>query len=170
MGYTTDFTGRFELDKPLIAVHSDYLRAFGQTRRVKRDAAKTAELPDPVREMAGLPVGIEGEYFVGATGDFGQEYTPDVIDDNCPSETQPGLWCQWTPTEDRTAIVWDGGEKFYHYIEWLEYVVKNFIEPWGYKLNGRVHWVGEDSDDSGVIRVIDNVVESATDVVTNPLD
>jgi hypothetical protein len=30
--------------------------------------------------------------------------------------------------------------------------------------------VGEDSDDSGVIRIIDNVVESAADVVTNPLD
>ena len=170
MGYTTDFTGQFDLDRPLSPVHADYLRAFSQTRRIKRNAAKTAELPDPVREMAGLPVGIEGEYFVGARGHFGQERTSDVIEYNYPPKTQPGLWCQWTPTEDRTAIVWDGGEKFYEYIEWLEYIVKNFIKPWGYKLNGRVHWVGQDSDDSGVIRVIDNVVESATDVVTNPLD
>lgn len=170
MGYTTYFTGQFDLDRPLSPVHADYLRAFSQTRRMKRDAAKTAKLPDPVREMAGLPVGIEGEYFVGATRCFGQECTSDVIEYNYPPKTQPRLWCQWTPSGDRTAIVWDEGEKFYDYIEWLEYLVKNFIAPWGYRLNGRVHWVGEDSGDSGVIRVIDNVVESAADVVSNPLD
>jgi hypothetical protein len=170
MGYTTDFTGQFDLDRPLIADHSDYLRAFSRTRRMKRDAAKTAELPDPLRKMAGLPVGIEGEYFVGSTERFGQDHTSDIIEYNYPPKTQPGLWCQWTPTEDRTAIMWDEGEKFHDYIEWLEYIVKNFIAPWGYKLDGRVRWVGEDSYDSGVIRVVNNVVESAADVVTNPLD
>jgi hypothetical protein len=41
-----------------------------------------------------------------------------IIDHNYPPENQPGLWCQWIPNEDGTAICWDGGEKFYNSIEW----------------------------------------------------
>jgi hypothetical protein len=74
-------------------------------------------------------------------------------------EGMPGFWCQWRPNEDGTAIEWDGGEKFYNYIEWLEYLIKQFFEPWGIKLNGDVRWYGEDRDDIGLIEVRDSVVK-----------
>ena len=57
MGYTTKFEGCFTLDKPLAPEHAAYLKAFNATRRMKRDQFKAAELPDPIRDAAGLPLG-----------------------------------------------------------------------------------------------------------------
>lgn len=160
MGYTTDFHGEFALDKPLTPAHKAYLEAFAETRRMKRDAAKTATLPDPVREAVGLPVGVDGEFFVGSGEDFGQDRTPDVVDYNGPPSTQPGLWCQWAPTDDDAEIAWDGSEKFYYYVQWLEYLIEKLLEPWGYVLNGEVTWQGEEDEDRGMICVVDNDVST----------
>lgn len=151
MGYTTDFTGRFELSKPLTKEQAAYLNQFSETRRMKRNAAKTAERADPLREAVGLPVGKEGEFFVGPEGLAGQEESPDILDWNSPASTQPGLWCQWVPTQDGEGIEWNGAEKFYHYVEWLNYIVKNFLVPWGISISGEVAFQGEDSGDSGTI-------------------
>lgn len=74
------------------------------------------------------------------------------------SGAQPGLWCQWIPDKDGTIIIWDGGEKFYEYVSWLRYIIKNFLEPWGYTLNGQIRYRGEDWDDQGYITVTDNEV------------
>lgn len=156
MGYTTDFSGEFTLDKPLTAKHKAYLLAFNRTRRMKRDAAKLG--PDPVREAAKLPAGIDGGYYVGSDADYGQQRTPDILDYNSPPEGQPGLWCKWTPDEDGTAIIWDDGEKFYDYVQWIEYLIENFLAPWGYLVNGAVEWDGEGRGDVGRILVVNNAV------------
>jgi hypothetical protein len=164
MGYTTNFSGEFVLNNPLSSKHEEYLRKFASTRRMKRDASKTALRPDPVREAVGLPVGVDGGYFVGAGGSFGQENmlgnpaADDVIDHNREPSGQPGLWCQWVPSHDGEAIEWNGGEKFYNYVEWLEYIIEHFLKPWGYVLNGTVTWEGEEQGDVGKIIVNDNVV------------
>ena len=71
---------------------------------------------------------------------------------------QPGLWCQWVPSDDGTTLAWDEGEKFYNYIEWLQYLIGHFIKPWGRILSGEVYWQGEESDDFGKIVVRDNEV------------
>lgn len=169
MGYTTYFSGQFDLDKPLTLAQTVYLTKFSETRRMRRNSEKTAERSDPARDAVKLPVGDEGGYFVGG-GDFhGQESTPDVMEYNYPPSGQPGLWCQWTPTSDGTAIVWDGGEKFYDYVEWLEYIIQHFLAPWGYKLNGKVAWSGEESEDRGMIVVSNNVVVAQTDRISNAL-
>jgi len=160
MGYTTDFYGSFELDKPLTEKRRKYLFQFSETRRMKRDAKKTAKRDDPVRKAARLPVGEEGSYFVGETGFAGQDYGPDVINGNEPPYDQPGLWCKWAPTPDGARIEWNGMEKFYDYTAWLEYLIDHFLEPWGYKLNGEVTWKGEDPTDMGRIYVKDNKVAS----------
>lgn len=160
MGYTTDFQGEFKLNKPLTTKHRVYLTKFAETRRMLRNPVRAAKLPDPERLAVGLLVGNDGEYFVGAQGFAGQEHDDSIIDYNTPPSTQPGLWCQWIPTEDGTAIVWDGGEKFYEYVEWLEYLINNFLAPWGYVLNGEVEWFGEDANDRGKIVVSNNVVKT----------
>jgi len=54
--------------------------------------------------------------------------------------------------------MWDGGEKFYNYVEWLKYLINHFFEKWGVKLNGEVYWKGEDGEDMGKIVVKDNWV------------
>jgi hypothetical protein len=160
MGYTTDFSGVFKLDKPLTAEHAAYLKKFSDSRRMKRDSEKAAKLPDPEREAVGLPVSHEGAYFVGGYGYMGQDGDGSVLDHNAPPVGQPGLWCQWVPTEDGDGIEWDEGEKFCSYVEWLEYLIEHFLKPWGYVLNGEVSWRGEDFYDVGTITVEDNEVST----------
>lgn len=69
-------------------------------------------------------------------------------------------YCQWVPTEDGTGLEWDKGEKFGSYVEWLEYLIQHFFEPWGIVLNGSVRWRGEEFDDLGVIEVKDNQISA----------
>lgn len=160
MGYTTKFEGCFTLDKPLAPEHAAYLKAFNATRRMKRDQFKAAELPDPIRDAAGLPLGKDAGYFVGGGGHYGQDRDASVIDYNDKPEGQPGLWCQWTPSEDGAAIEWDQGEKFYYYGEWLAYIVEHFLKLWGYDLSGSVTWQGAEAGDVGTLSVKDGRVHS----------
>jgi len=78
----------------------------------------------------------------------------------------PGFWCQWIPTEDGWGLEWDGNEKFYDYVAWMEYLIKNFFIPWGIKVNGEIEWEGEESGDLGKIVVKDNVVSTLEGKVT----
>ncbi len=160
MGYTTDFSGQFRLNKPLTVAQKLFLEQFAHTRRMKRNGAATEKLDDPARLAVGLPIGNEGAYYVGDSEDFGQKQTPDILNYNSPPAGQPGLWCQWVPTEDGMAIEHDGGEKFYDYVEWITYLIEHFLKPWGHVLNGEVTWQGEESSDIGEIVVKKNVVKT----------
>lgn len=144
MGYTTDFSGEFGLNKELSPKMKQYLKLFNETRRMKRNTDEV--------------FGVEGEFFVFGGGSFGQDREPNVVDYNQAPKTQPGLWCQWTPSHDGMAIEWDGGEKFYNYTEWLVYLIHKILAPNGYVLNGVVEWQGEGSGDVGEIFVEDNKV------------
>ena len=154
MGYTTQFEGQFDITPALKPEHKAYLEAFANTRRMKRNPQLLP--PDPIRESVGLPVGTEGAYFVGGLGVFGQEKDASVLDFNRQPKGQPELWCQWVPNDTGDALVWDGGEKFYCYVEWLSYLLEHFLKSWGYSLNGSVKWQGEEDNDFGTIVVENN--------------
>lgn len=159
VGYYTSFSGVFRTDKPMDIDHRLYLKAFSEKRRMWRDALQTAKRPDLLREKVGLPVGIQGGYFVGSPDVCGQENSPDVVESNSPPAGQPGLWCPWTPDDEDPCVVrWDESEKPYDYVEWLEYMIQHFLSPWGYVLNGTVVWDGEEQGDTGAIVVKDNAV------------
>jgi len=178
MGYNTDFVGKFTLDKPLTTEQARFLMLFNETRRMKRNPKLVGK--DPVREAAMIPIGIDGGNFVGGTGFGGQDHDKSVIDDNGHPDNQPSLWCQWTPgnkygkrygydhlflsddsdEEKVHTIVWDAGEKFYYYVEWIKYIIENFLKPWGRILNGSVEYRGESFGDHGYINVKDNVVSN----------
>lgn len=156
MGYTTEFQGKFNLTPALNADQVKYLKQFALTRRMKRNPQIAINMQDPKREAVGLPIGKDGEYFVGGLGHGGQNDDPSIVKYNNPPTTQPGLWCQWMPSEAGDFIAWDEGEKFYYYVEWLRYIIDNFLKPWGIEANGTVRWRGEDFDDMGTIRVSSN--------------
>jgi len=144
MGYTTDFSGRFELNKQLSPKMAQYLKLFNETRRMQRNTDEV--------------FGVQGEFFVFGGGSFGQDHEPNIVDFNEPPTTQPSLWNQWTPSNDGMAIEWDGGEKFYNYTEWLVYLIHKILAPNGYILNGVVEYSGEEPGDVGEIVVVDNRV------------
>ena len=152
MGYQTDFSGAWEITPPLTEEHREFLVKFNETRRMVRDV-------DPI-------YGTDGEWYVDGTGLFGQDHDETVISSEHPPSTQPGLWCQWVPNKTGDYYQWDGNEKFYNYVEWIKYLVENYFKPRGYKLNGRVSWIGEDREDMGRIDIMDNeiVVYRATGI------
>jgi len=173
MGYSTDFYGSFKLDKPLNPFLKEYLEMFSETRRMQRDFNKLSVMKAnglgnkrcfELLEQLHFGLGVHGDLYCGTgyagqDGGFGSNGKDDsVLEYNAPPGSQPGLWCQWVPSEDGTAIEWNGAEKFYHYTEWIEYLIDNFLEPLGYKVNGIVEWQGEERDDTGVIQIVDNAV------------
>lgn len=170
MGYTTDFTGAFACNPTLSPEHIAYLTAFSDTRRMRRDANKASIIPDPIREQAGLPIGVDGGNFVGKSKETMMWHDDDsaVTDYNNPPSGQPGLWCQWVPGDKGNSIKWDGNEKFYNYTEWLEYLINQYLIPWGYTLNGKVEWQGEEKDDIGIIEVKNNEVKSHKGKIVYP--
>lgn len=160
MGYTTYFDGSLKFNKPVEDWLVEYINKFNKTRRMKRDNEKIKELfPDWKKQCFAGNLGEEGEFFIGGLGYYGQDNDGSVLDHNRPSIKQPGLWCQWVIGGNNDELVWDEGEKFYDYVEWLEYMISNFFDPLGYILNGDITWDGEESDDTGVIHVEDNIVD-----------
>lgn len=157
MGYTTDFTGSIAISPPLNAEEIAFLKKFNHTRRMDREL---------------------GPYFVDGTEEFGQGKDRDIRDYNRPPQGQPGLWCQWTPTDDGTAIEWDGGEKFYESVAWMEYLIEHFLKPGAiaaeklpflqanHILNGTITAQGEDISDRWVLEVADNEVDRIDEAAT----
>ena len=155
MGYTTDFNGSFNLTPALNEQQAAYLHKFAEVRHMQRHVDICSKINDPIREAVNLPIGDEAEYFVNDSGRFDDK---SIINYNNPPKNQPGLWCQWIPTEDGDGIEWDGNEKFYDYIEWIKYLNENFLKPWGIVISGIVSWSGEDSGDIGVIAAKDGEI------------
>ncbi len=149
MDYTTEFDGSVTVDPPLNAAEVAYLKKFNESRRMQRS---------------------NGPYFVDGAGD----YAPDIENGNFPDPSQPGLWCQWVPSDDGTVIEWDGNEKFYNSEAWMVYLIDHFLKPdaraasvgdpqftdftFDHVLNGQIQAEGEDSDDVWLLVVKDNVV------------
>ena len=70
----------------------------------------------------------------------------------------PGYWCDWVPDALGTAIVWNGGEKFYNYVDWMKVIISEFLKPWGIKASGTIRWRGDNFDDIGEIVVCNSSV------------
>lgn len=65
----------------------------------------------------------------------------------------PNYYCQWVPTADCAGIEWDRVEKFYSYVEWLQFIIDQFLELWGILLIGKILYQGEDLGDVGFVEV-----------------
>lgn len=155
MAYETTITGEFAIRPPLSAAHLAYLQAFSRTRHMRCATRALKKRPDPLREAAGLPLGRGGAYFVGGL-DLLTLGLATVTNSLKPPHGQPNLSCKWTPTSDGRALVWQGSGA--HYEEWLSYLLKHFLLPWGYVLCGRVEWQGKRPTDRGVIRIEENML------------
>jgi len=145
MGYTTEFEGAFTVSPPLSAEEVDFLFKFSQTRRMDREQG---------------PYYVDDPHWLGGEGVYV----------NRPPAGQPGLWCQWEPSDDGTEIQWDGSEKAYDMVEWIIYLIDHFLRPGclaaselpflqaNHLVNGVVDAHGEDPTDHWRIKIKDNVV------------
>ncbi len=171
------FSGQFELNHPLEPKQVAYLDRFHAIRHMIWDVGNIQSLLDPLREAVGLPVGVQGMYFVASSMDHEKvEQHPYVIDSSPltryyieaglsrdddrsrPVLLVPGYWCHWVPDAEGKALIWDGDEEFYAFVDWLSFLIEHFLEPWGYSLAGTVTY--RDNEDG-----CDNV--AGTIVVSN---
>lgn len=133
--------GTLTVSPQLEVRHATYLGRFREINHVKRDPKliESKAKPDPIRLAVGLPVGPQGAYYVG---DAGWSGTPDesVVDDSTPPRGQPTCRCNWSPTEDRCGLVLPHGDAT-DGVAWLRYLIKHFLQPWGYTVSGKAFWV-----------------------------
>lgn len=69
----------------------------------------------------------------------------------------PGYRCQWEPSRDGTSFAWDGNEKFYDSVEWMEVIV-GCLQTTGHRCDGDIVAHGERRGDVWLLRVRNNVV------------
>lgn len=161
MGYHTELEGKFEISPPLNSEQLAYLQKFCTTRRMKRDELMLKNIPDPLREAVGLPIGQDGEFYVGGKAWFekGSDQDPTIINRNHVPHNQPGFNCPWVPSDDGYFLTWDNMERPSNYVKWLQYIIDIFFNQWKKKLDGRVKWKGEDPGDFGTIVINENKIE-----------
>lgn len=154
MGYTTDFVGWVQMDPPLNEHETDYLRAFSQTRQWDRPKGRFVVLAHPLADDE--PNGPVDAY-------------------NRPAPAEPGLWCPWTPAMEGNVLAFDGVEKAYRAVAWLDYLISTFLSPGGaastsgdaqfgdftfdHICDGAVASCRRDTGRLSVILVTDNTVE-----------
>lgn len=159
MGYSTFFNGSLSFNKPVTEELKNYINKFSRVRHMERnnDKIKTT-FPDWKDKCYKGNLGVDGSYFIGGKGFNGQDEDRSIVEYNYPPKGVPELWCQWIINDDGD-LEWDMGEKFYNYVEWLNYLITHFFEPEGYILNGEIEFQGEDETDFGKIVVVDNKVD-----------
>ena len=90
---------------------------------------------------------------------LGNSYDQDLYAEYTDTpETIPKSYLQWVPNEDGTAIVWNGGEKFYDYIHWLRWLIKHYLKEHGLAVNGSIKWRGDELEDVGIIYAHNNKI------------
>lgn len=80
--------------------------------------------------------------------------------DDYEKKGMPGIWCDWQFSPD--YIFWNGHEKSYDMVEWMEFLIKNFLCPegMGYTVNGRLLAIPDSHARTlWMLNVKDNVVE-----------
>jgi hypothetical protein len=160
VGYHTEFTGHVAVTPPLNEHEVNYLRKFANSRRYARTSG---------------PYQTETDSYRG----------PDTVDYNDRADGQPGLWCDWEPSDDGTRISWNGTEKFYYADVWMRYLIDTFLRPdaalqgelaeprlgryyapefgrftFDHIVDGAIEAYGDDPSDVWTLRVVGNEVET----------
>lgn len=154
MGYNTEFYGSFCFDKPLTKEQILFIYNYSRTRHFIRPDVT----PSKVMLDAGInDVGSGACYYAldDVDNKYHNEWTKYKNHYNDPGLC-PGLWCQWIVSDSGLRLEWDGMEKFYNYLEWLNFLIENFFSKWNYNLTGFIKYQGEDDDDFGFIRIKNN--------------
>jgi len=139
MGTEVYIHGSIQIAPRLEERHADYLTRFNRTRRMKRNVRVLTKMEevDSTHAAVGLPLGLEGGYYVGDDEDW---RCPSIVDANRPPRGQPRLWCPWMPTHDLSGLTVSNDVSNDDFPTWLRYVIKHFLAPWGYTVSGLLVW------------------------------
>jgi hypothetical protein len=83
----------------------------------------------------------------------------------------PRSYCQWEMSKDCMSLVWDGGEKFYNYEEWLQFIYDTYLKPDGVELLGEIKFQGEEFGDCGTLAFVGGkLAKKKLQLVSDELD
>lgn len=159
MGYSTDFNGMIKISPNLKELDKEFLDKFFQIRHMKRDMSKLKGISkNDIKEF-----GNDGCFYLKDYDNFNEMYDDKTIININDSGDMPSLWCNLEIVEDNgeSFVQWNGSEKTYGINEengWFTWLIDNFFKPNGYVLNGEMTWQGEEDDDTGTIKIKNNVV------------
>lgn len=141
--------GYITLDRSLTDEQALYLFKLYKTPRFRRDNWELWDIPDPCRSAVDLPLGVDSEFYMGPMG-LG------LMRDLSPPKRQPSRYCGWLPSHHKRWIMWGGEVSGSHYnmpAEWLKYLLRNILTPWGHSVNGYVEWYDDSFENVGAIQV-----------------
>jgi mannose-6-phosphate isomerase-like protein (cupin superfamily) len=84
MGYTTDFTGRVNINQKVDKSTKEFLNGLASTRRMKRNPEKLAKILGISEEECLLKYGEDAKHYFDTSGNFGQDITDDIVNYNHP--------------------------------------------------------------------------------------
>jgi hypothetical protein len=71
-------------------------------------------------------------------------------------EGAPSSYCQWEVSHKGDSLKWDGGEKFYKSLEWMQWIIDQLP---GHQFSGEIIAQGDEAGDVWKIVVKDNKAE-----------
>ena len=159
MGYSTDFNGMIKISPNLKELDKEFLDKFFQIRHMKRDMTKLKDISENLIKEYGK----DGCFYLKDYNNFNEMYDDKTIININDYGDMPSLYCNLEIIEENgeTFIQWNGSEKSYGINEengWFTWLIDNFFKPNGYVLNGEMTWQGEEDDDTGTIKIKNNVV------------
>lgn len=167
MGYSVNYYGSIDIEPPLDSELHERINAWLACHHAQYDVDKIYQVdPDAdLHTVDGNPVGENGwnwvKVFIDPHSPAYEPYLPAVIDER-HSDPMPSLWSDLILEHDykmgSAVLKWNGIEKSYEIPSWIEILIQNVLAPNGYVLNGVLSWEGDDNDDTGSIRVVDNDV------------
>ena len=138
MGYTTEFVGEFDI------VGKEYGDLQIASTPVVSILSKLS-----IADIRELPRNDKKEICIN---------NADGIQILCFTPPPYSCYCDWELTEDHMHIKWNGTEKFYDYVEWLQIIIDKILLPHGLTLSGEVKFQGEDAKDRGILLIAYNRV------------
>lgn len=66
--------------------------------------------------------------------------------------------CDWELNDDDKTIGFNGSEKFYEYVPWMQYITDSLKQKFGIEVSGEVNYSGEDFEDHGILKIVDGKV------------
>lgn len=148
--YKTEFYGgyKFSDNTPLYII--DYLKKYFRTCHIVRDVEKIKSVPEWEKYSFYGNLGYEGELYVN----------PDDKSHGNKNLLAITKWCHFSIKEKDNCyyLIWNGNSAFYHYEEWLKYIIKRFLAPYNVELNGVMLSVGMEYSDSNYIVIYKNTL------------
>lgn len=161
MSQFIEYEGTLHLDKTLSPAFAHYLQAFFNTAHYPRSLTDIDNLirTQLLDRSTMLPDHISN---FGADGKFFAEPSPAANDLPECSRTKPADDCPdiysffQYHADDNSITIHDSSLTISTNIDWLNWLITYLLEPVGCKLNGTVHYYGDDEE--GLIFVKDNKV------------